>query len=76
MLYLSSAKVTMGLRNQIIGTDGIISPEEQLQLIQAGLNVPFEDWESNFRDDIFMPASERLSAATEYLESTELQTNC
>jgi len=64
-----------GLRNQIIGTDGIISPGEQLQLIQAGLNVPFEDWVSNFKDDIFTPASESLSAATEYLESTELQTN-
>ena len=64
-----------GLRNQIIGTDGIISPDELLQLIQAGLNVPFEDWESNFRDDLLAPATQRLSDAAEYLESTELQTN-
>ena len=64
-----------GLRNQIIGPDGIVSPEELLQLIQAGLNVPFEDWESTFRDDLLAPATETLAAATEYLESTELQTN-
>ena len=64
-----------GLRNQIIGTDGIISPDELLQLIQAGLNVPFEDWESTFRDDLLAPATQQLSDAAEYLESTELQTN-
>ena len=64
-----------GLRNQIIGPDGIVSPEELLQLIQAGLNVPFEDWESTFRDDLLTPATETLAAATEYLESTELQAN-
>ena len=64
-----------GLRNQIIGTDGIISPDELLQLIQAGLNIPFEDWESTFRNDLLAPATQQLSDAVEYLESTELQTN-
>ena len=31
--------------------------------------------ESTFRDDLLTPATETLAAATEYLESTELQTN-
>ena len=63
-----------GLRDEIIGTDGLISPSELLQLIQAGLNVPFEDWAERYEMDIFTPAVNTINAGAEYLQSTELQT--
>ena len=63
-----------GLRNQIIGADGLISPQELAALTQAGLNVPFEDWAGQFRADIFEPGVAFLEGEAEYLQSTELST--
>ena len=62
------------LRADIIGADGLTSPNELLQLIQAGLNIPFVDWASAFETDIRDPAIENLDAATAHLTSTELST--
>ena len=52
------------LRAEIIGEDGLISPSELAELTRRGLNVPFEDWESNFRDDILTPGIDSLTAST------------
>ena len=52
------------LRAEIIGEDGIISPEELAQLTQAGLDIPFENWEGNFRNDILTPGISSLQQAT------------
>ena len=38
------------------------------------MNVPFEDWASQFRTDIFEPGVAFIEGEAEYLESTELQT--
>ena len=52
------------LRAEIIGEDGLISPEELAELTQKGLEIPFEDWESNYRGDILQPGISSLQQST------------
>ena len=57
------------LRNEIIGEDGLISPEEAATLTQAGLDIPFEDWVSSFEDNILTPGIDRLSGVAAVIAS-------
>ena len=57
------------LREQIIGEDGLISPDENLRLIQMGLDIPFEDWAARHEDNILTPGIERLQSATAIIAS-------
>ena len=57
------------LRNDIIGEDGIISPEEAAELVSRGLDIPFEDWVSPYEDDILTPAIDSLSASAAIIAS-------
>ena len=57
-----------GLRDEIIGEDGKISPEELAELTRRGLNVPFEDWESSFRNDILTPGIDSLQQSTNIIK--------
>ena len=57
------------LRNDIIGDDGLISPEEAAELVSRGLDIPFEDWVTPYENDIRMPAIDSLSAAAQIIAS-------
>ena len=57
------------LREQVIGEDGLISPDENLRLIQMGLDVPFEDWAARHENNILTPGIARLASATEIIAS-------
>ena len=58
-----------GLRDQIIGEDGAISPAELRTLIQQGLNVPFEDWVGQYEDGVLTPGTNRLQSAAQVIAS-------
>ena len=62
------------LRADIIGEDGLISPQELAELTEQGLNVPFEDWAGQFENDILTPGIDFLKGEAEYLQSTQLST--
>ena len=63
------------LRADIIGEDGLISPQELAELTEKGLNVPFEDWAGQFENDILIPGIDFLKGEAEYLQSTEFSTS-
>ena len=55
------------LRAEIIGDDGLISPQEAAELTQAGLDIPFEDWAEGYENDILDPGITRLNSIAESL---------
>ena len=50
------------LRSEIIGEDGLISPEEAAQLAQRGLDIPFEDWAGTYETDVLNPGIDKLNS--------------
>ena len=57
------------LRSEIIGEDGLISPEEAAELTRRGLDLPFEDWVTPYENDILTPATDSLSQAAQVIAS-------
>ena len=63
--------VYTSLREQIIGSDGLISDTELEQLISRGLDKPFEDWAMRFEVDIRDPAIDRLISIATALQGIQ-----